>query len=166
MASSSAVGVPAQNLDHENMIPLDSIITGEPSSLDERAAGGSVESEHVHSRSEPILSVRRPPWQELETQRGVLKKLKAWHQWDLDRYKSLSRFLMSKAGFPRRPIRPTPDQLSSLTAYFFPPRSSLRVIICDFGEERFERSDVELGDIQQCKSLFSPQWDVLNIGYD
>ncbi len=89
----------------------------------------------------------------LEPQRAVLRKLKAWHQWDTNRYKSLGNWLMSKAGLPKRPICPSKRELLSLSEYFFPLRRSLKIIVCDIGEGRLESFEADILDVEKCKLL-------------
>ncbi len=157
MASSNAsIHASSHNLSHEHIAPLESVVTGEHSGSCDDAAGIFVNSERFpRHRSpyafQPTLTNRQYAEHEADSQRIVLKRLKAWHQWDNDRYKSLRKFLISQAGFLKRPICPTPGQLFSLATYFFPPRWSLRVIVCDFGEGRFERCEVDLQNVTQCK---------------
>ena len=90
----------------------------------------------------------KPAMSQLERQREVLSRLKAWHDWDENRHKSLKKFLLSKAGYPRRPPRPSAEQLVNLSLYYFPLRTRLEVIICDYGHDRFDRSELELGKIE------------------
>ena len=160
MASSNvSVRLTSQDSRYENIIPLESVATGE---LSDRENRGGHDSTHAipsgasesHSWWNPLRSGNssRNRGEELDSQRAVLKELKAWHQWDTDRYMSLGKFLMSKAGFPKRPICPSDDQLISLATHFFPPRWSLKVVVCDFGDGRFERCETELLNVEKCKS--------------
>lgn len=86
--------------------------------------------------------------EQLNLQRRILRRLKAWHDWDENRHKSLRNFLLSKVGYPRRPPRPGNEELRRLAFYYFPPRSKLKVIICDYGDHQFDRFEVELGVIK------------------
>ena len=138
---------PARDPSHENIVPLESVVTDEPSGSGNLAG-------HNATPAIPF----QPPWQWneiLNSQRAVLKRLKAWHQWEIDRYKSLGKLLASKAGFPKRPICPSNDQLLSLATHFFPPRWSLKVVVCDFGHGRFERREIELLNVENCESLLA-----------
>lgn len=85
---------------------------------------------------------------ELEKHREVLKRLKAWHHWDANRHKSLSKFLLSNIGYPRRPDCPDESDLLSIAKYYFPPRAELKVIVCDYGTGRFNRFEETLGKIE------------------
>lgn len=158
MASSNAsVRPPARDPSYENIVPLESVVTDEPSGSGNLAG---------HNATPDIPSQPLGQWDEiLNSQRAVLKRLKAWHQWEIDRYKSLGKFLVSKAGFPKRPIRPSNDQLLSLATHFFPPRWSLKVIVCDFGDGRFERCEIELINVKKCKSLSCFWCDDLTLIY-
>lgn len=90
----------------------------------------------------------QPAKVQLERQREVLGRLKAWHDWDENRHKSLRNFLLSKVGYPRRPSRPGYSELIELAFYCFLPPATLEVIICDYGHDRFNRFEVELGKIE------------------
>ncbi len=157
MASSNAsIHVSSRNLSHEHIAPLESVITGEHSKSYDGAAGVSFYQQYPeHNATTKKILDSQAAWNAarkmLDSQRAVLKRLKAWRQWDTDRYKSLRKFIMSKAGLPKRPKCPTPGQLFSLATYFFTPRWSLKVIVCDFGEGRFERFEVDLENVTQCK---------------
>lgn len=89
----------------------------------------------------------------LEGQRVVLARLRAWHQWEIYRRKSLLKYLLSKPGCLRRPRCPDDADLVSLGTYFFPDRNLLKVTVCDFGDERTERSTTSLGVIEERKLL-------------
>ena len=78
------------------------------------------------------------------------------HSYPIDPIGLFEDAVASTNGLAKRPICPTDAQLLSLATYFFPARLSLKVTVCDFGEGRFERFDVDLGGVWQCKSLFVP----------
>lgn len=109
MASSNAfVRAPSQNPSHENIVPLESVVTDQPSASHVRVASGSIEAEGLtrhtstHALPSSHTSEREIAWKAMEvSQRAVLRRLKAWHQWDTDRYKSLSEFILSKARHSR-----------------------------------------------------------------
>ncbi|KAL8722754.1 MAG: hypothetical protein Q9225_000815 [Loekoesia sp. 1 TL-2023] len=84
---------------------------------------------------------------ELSKHRAVLKRLRAWHDWDQARRESLLSFVLSKLKIRRRPACPHEQELLSLALYYFPPRAELRATICDFGNGRFERFEQNLGKI-------------------
>ncbi|KAL8788395.1 MAG: hypothetical protein Q9195_007313 [Heterodermia aff. obscurata] len=86
------------------------------------------------------LNTAREEW---DQQRRVLRRLKAWHDWDENCHKSLTNFLMSKIGYPRRPSRPTHNELHQLALFYFPRRAKLKVIVCDYGDNRFERRNLQ-----------------------
>ncbi len=157
MASSNAsIDASSRNPSHEHIAPLESVITGGYSGPYDGAAGVPTNRQYSeHNDAWKKILDSQAAWNAarkmLDSQRVVLKRLKAWHQWDTDRYESLSKFIMSKAGLPKRPNCPDSGQLFSLATYFFTPRWSLRVIVCDFGEGRFERFEVDLQNITQCK---------------
>ena len=162
MASSNAsVSVLSYNADGDNIVPLKSVVT-EPSSESHLRAATALESPghltpHASAHglhSSPSSAQKDSSNSALESQRAVLQRLKAWHQWDNDRYTSLGQFLMSKAGFPKRPICPTNIELLSLTTFFFPQRHSLIIVVCDFGRNGVNREEVDLRDVRQCKCPF------------
>ena len=154
----------------DNIVPLRSVITEQFSESHFRAATALENPGHLTPHaSAPGLNL--PPSSEekdsgntaLEVQRAVLQKLKAWHQWDTDRYRSLGNFLSSKVGFPKRPICPTNTELLSLATFFFPQRHSLKVVVCDFGKNGVNREEVDLRDVRQCKYSFRSWRDISNI---
>lgn len=157
-SSNASVCAPPRNPGFENTAPLENVVTGQRPGSYGSVPSGSPDIERLTQERERSQSAT------IETQDAVLKRLKAWHLWDTDRYESLSKFLMSKAGFPKRPVCPTPDQLFSLATYFFPPRQSFKVVVCDFGEGRFDRFEVDLEGVQQCKSVLRFQYDSLGLG--
>ena len=149
---------PTQNLSREEIAPLESVVTDEGLDSDPHASSGWAYLENL--TRQPFLYGRLPdPFIERkieqdavpESQRAVLGRLKAWYQWDVDRYQSLGQFLMSKAGFPKRLIYPSRAELLSLATYFFPRRQSLEVVVCDFGEGRFERFEANFANVGECK---------------
>ena len=91
----------------------------------------------------------------LEEQRKVLSRLKAWHDWDENRHKSLRNYILSKVGYPRRPSLPGRNELSPRALFYFPPRMKLKVILCDYGHDRFDRFEVELGRVESGMFLIS-----------
>lgn len=143
MASSNAsAGAPFHHSSHEEIVPLESVFTGEPSGPSyDHAASASADLEVPTPQS----AIRQ-----YHIQRAVLGRLKAWHQWEIDRYNSLTGYILSKVGFPKRPICPSPEEVLSLATYFFPQRRSLRVVVCDFGEGRFDRFEISLENVQRC----------------
>lgn len=95
----------------------------------------------------------------LDQVREVLDRLRLWHEWEIRRRRSLRSYLLSKV-FPRRPPCPPLLELKQLATFFFPPRASLKVTICDYGEERFERHEtlvcnIELGRFMPSVLSFS-----------
>lgn len=45
--------------------------------------------------------------------------------------------------------KPAEDRLYRAINYFFPPRSDIKITVCDFGPGRAERKQVRLGDIEE-----------------
>ena len=88
---------------------------------------------------------------ELRKHRAVWARLKAWHDWDEAKRQSPLGHSLSNINFRPRPARPCKQELLQLALYYFPPRATLKAIICDFGNGRFERSEQVLGRIDRCK---------------
>ena len=75
--------------------------------------------------------------------RTVLEKLRAWHEWDTTRRKSLTSFVLSMLGLRRRPVCPSEDDLYELALFHFPLCAHIKARICDFhigGVTTFEQS--------------------------
>ena len=100
----------------------------------------------------------------LSAQRKVLKRLKAWHEWDFERRRSPLAFVMSVVGFPRRPKRPGLEELRALATFYFPRRAHLTLSVCDFGVDRFERFETTLGSINERMSDCIRAWPKLRCG--
>ena len=171
MASSNAsASVLSDNSDGDNIAPLESVVT-EPLFESHLSAAATPESPGHLTPHASAHKLRYLPSSELEdssiaaweSQRAVLQRLKAWHQWDTDRYTSLGKFLMSKAGFPKRPICPTNTELLSLATFFFPDRHSLKAVVCDFGINDVKREEIDLTDVRQCKCPFRLWCDIPKI---
>ena len=103
--------------------------------------------------------------QEVGRHHAVLQRLKAWNNWETERYSSLSAFLLSKIGYPRRPDRPSDSELKQLATFYFPLRSKLEVSIYDIGNENFDLTTTTLGDVERCKSIFALVQHILLISY-
>lgn len=91
----------------------------------------------------------------LDKVREILGRLRKWHSWETERQQSLRRYLL-RSLFPRRPACPSHDELKDLATFFFPLRKLLQVTVCDIGNERFERHDTIIGDLEPCKSSPDP----------
>lgn len=115
-------------------------------------------AEHILNARENETSRCEAAKRVLEGQREVLSRLRKWHLWDVERHESPSRYLLSKIGYSKRPPRPSDGELKSLAAYFFPPRVSLIVTVCDFGLDRFERTDTNLGNLENCTVPSLKSW--------
>ena len=169
MASSAASNrVLSDNPNDDNIAPLESVVT-EPLSESHLSAAATPESpghltphSYAHELHHPPSEPKNSSNAALESQRAVLQKLKAWHQWDTDRYTSLGKFLMSKAGFPKRPICPTNTELLSLATFFFPQRHSLKVVVSDFDRNGVNREEVDINDVKHCKCPFRSWCDIPN----
>ena len=88
---------------------------------------------------------------ELRKHRAVLARLKAWHDWDEAKRQSPLGRSLSNINFRPQPACPCRQELLQLAFHYFPPRATLKAIICDFGNGRFERSEQNLGKIDKCK---------------
>ena len=162
---------PIQNLSGEDIAPLESVVTDEGLDSNPYASSGWLYLENL--TRQPFLYGRLPdPFIEErkieqdavpESQRAVLRRLKAWYQWDIDRYQSLGQFLMSKAGVPKRPICPSRAELLSLAAYFFSRRQSLKVVVCNFSEGRFKRFEANFTNVGEYKPPSYSVYDVVKL---
>lgn len=85
MASFNASArAPSPDRSHDNIAPLDSVVTDESLRSYHDTASGQL-GEYIES---PLTS--EDAWKAtLDSQRAVLGRLKAWHRWEVDRYKSL-----------------------------------------------------------------------------
>ncbi|KAL9045450.1 MAG: hypothetical protein Q9214_001504 [Letrouitia sp. 1 TL-2023] len=92
------------------------------------AVGGSDMDARTFARARERKSRGEAAQQEAARHHGVLQRLKAWHQWETQHYSSLSAFLLSTIGYPRRPDRPGDSELKQLATFYFPPRSKLESI--------------------------------------
>jgi len=65
---------------------------------------------------------------------------------------SVAGKILRAVGIPgaRAKMPPSKDVFRSID-HFFPPRSDIRVVVCDFGDGKAMRQEVRLGDIQQGK---------------
>ena len=88
-------------------------------------------------------------------QRDTLKRLRSWHDWDQARRTSLARFCLSKLSLSKRPACPNEEELVSLATHHFPLRQDLKLIVCDFGPGRFERSEHSLTLVKDGKCITS-----------
>jgi hypothetical protein len=175
---------PSPHPSQEETVPLEEVVTGRPSqdsiasphpSLDadnyaNRFAGGypKIYVNAQPTEGEDELRRRDDSARELQRQREVLKRLKAWHAWDVKRRINPFRFFWTLIGLPKRPACPSHEELLSLATFFFPPRKSLKVSICDFGEDyRCERHEVPLASIEhrECSDFtFGSQANVDDFG--
>ena len=86
---------------------------------------------------------------ELGEVREILNRLRKWHDWEIRRRQSLRRFILSKV-FPKRPPCPLHAELKRLATFFFPFRSLLKATVCDFGDGRFERTEITVSHLEPC----------------
>lgn len=106
-------------------------------------------------------AIRPRPDQELQAlwdlgiQRKILKKLRAWHEWDKNRRRSPTKYILSCIYSTRTPC-PSHAELLALATFFFPPRAKLTATICDFscksGVGLCETSSVPLFQAYKCRS--------------
>ena len=95
---------------------------------------------------------------ELDEVREILAQLRKWHNWDVNSRQSLRKYLLNIM-FPRRPPRPSPEELKRLAKFFFPVRGSLIATVCDYGDGRFE-------DFETCIDQIDPSWFILYLFCD
>ncbi|KAI9774155.1 MAG: hypothetical protein M1840_005248 [Geoglossum simile] len=83
---------------------------------------------------------------ERQKYRKIIRRLKRWAYPDLQLTKYWT--LSSLFRYYRRPPPPNDEELISLTQYFYPPRGLLKVFVCDFGDNRTERREIKLNEIE------------------
>lgn len=81
--------------------------------------------------------------------RTVLSRLRAWHEWDKARRKSLTSFILSSLGLRRRPLCPSEDELFDLALFHFPLQRELKARVSDFGPEKVFTFEQSLDEIQK-----------------
>lgn len=118
-------------------------------------AGDDYPTERSRRRSYPAIV---PPQieaagdlAELRKHRAVLTRLRECHDWDETKRQSPLGHVLSKIDCRQRPRCPCKQELLQLALYYFPPRATMKAVICDFGNGRFERSEQDLGRIDNCK---------------
>ena len=121
--------------------------------VDSRRGPDSLETDGVRND----LEEKRHAEEESNRQRDTLNRLRSWHDWDQGRRTSLTRFCLSKLRLSKRPACPNEDELISLATYYFPPRVDLKVIVCDFGASRFERSEHSL-TVARDRTCITYEW--------
>ena len=115
------------------------------------AVEGSDMDAQTSARAHERKSRGQAVQEEVGRHHAVLQRLKAWKKWKTEHYSSLSAFLLSTIGYPRRPDRPSDSELKQLATFYFPPRSKLEVSIYDIGNEKFDLTTTTLGNIERCK---------------
>jgi hypothetical protein len=85
--------------------------------------------------------------QRTQRQRPTLLKLIRWADADVQTGKD---WILYALRFFRRPPLPKDQELISLARHFYPPRMELKVHVCDFGDNRFNHSEISLGEIERC----------------
>lgn len=90
-------------------------------------------------------------------QREVLKRLRAWRDWQDTQFLSRNFRLESwwKTLLSDKPEIPQKEQLIDLVKHFYPLRADVKVYICDFGLNQFKRTSTTLADIERCMN-YSP----------
>ena len=93
----------------------------------------------------------------LQERRSVLRKhaetVEELRKWAKTRENSTAVKLLQRIVFWKAvKLRMPPEQkLYRSINHFFPPRSQMKVLICDFGADKAERNEVRLGDIERGK---------------
>ena len=131
----------AQTPRESDSVPLESV------TVDSRQGSHSWESDGVQGYLK----------EELNRQRDTLNRLRSWHNWDQGRRTSLTRFCLSKLRLSKRPECPAEDDLWSLASYHFPLRQDLKVVVCDFGTGRYEKSEHSLTAVEDGKCVIFNQ---------
>jgi hypothetical protein len=93
----------------------------------------------------------------LQERRAVLQKhaetVEELRKWAKNRESSTAVKILLRTIFWKdvKVRMPSEQKLYHSINHFFPPRSEMKVIVCDFGEGRAERNEVRLGDIERGK---------------
>jgi hypothetical protein len=79
---------------------------------------------------------------------ATLDRLRKWSQW-----KEAQNTILGRLGslFRSRPRIPKHEELVSLAKHYFPLRAEVKIYVCDFGENYFEKQEVPLGEIDNCR---------------
>ncbi len=92
---------------------------------------------------------------DLGIQRKIVKKLRAWHEWDENRRRSPIKYILSCIYSTRTPC-PSHAELLAPATSFFPPRAKLTATICDFscksGVGLYETPSEPLFQAYKCRS--------------
>jgi hypothetical protein len=80
----------------------------------------------------------------------TLKRLRKWSE-----RKNTQTIFLSRLGrlgnlFARRAPLPKHEELVSLAKHYFPLRADVKLYVCDFGENKFNKEEVPLGMIDSC----------------
>jgi hypothetical protein len=85
-------------------------------------------------------------------QAKILRKLRLWAS-SKDK-KAISNIL--RGLFALKSDFPSQKEVIDLAKYHYPPRGHVPVIICDFGDDKFETKEIKLGEIESRKASAHP----------
>ncbi|KXT17013.1 hypothetical protein AC579_7416 [Pseudocercospora musae] len=92
----------------------------------------------------------------LENHSATIESLRKWAKFR--ETNTVAKLLLRSVFWNGVKVRMPPElKIYQSIDEFFPPRSEVRVIVCDFGEARAERREVRLGDIER-EFAQKPSW--------
>lgn len=80
---------------------------------------------------------------------ATLEELRAWRR-RAQRGETVDGLLKNALDFQSRARLPAQGDLLSMAKYYYPLRADVRVFVCDFGDNRFEKAEVPLRMIGDC----------------
>ena len=119
-------------------------LPGEPLSVSTTRILGNFTKDPLPDVQDLELLKRRSSLQE---HADTVEELRLWAKYR-DTYSATKSFFRTIFMRDRHVDMPSEQSLYPVINHFFPPRSEIVVIICDFGEGRAERKEVRLGDIE------------------
>ena len=111
---------------------------------------------HCLQQFEAVVARKTEPKEgnttEREKHKEVLKRLRAWRDWQLSSRISRITMLLKRPWdeIPHRNL-PRHEEIINMVLYFYPPRAKIKIFVCDFGLDRFEKQEVSLSTVVQCK---------------
>lgn len=112
-------------------------------------------SKVIERKIDPLVQLRKDDRlkrsvAEKERHKVTMAKLRKWADWKSEA-DGLRGFISTYIKHGPQPSLPNHENTISLAKYYYPNRGDLAVYVCDFGEGRFEKKEITLGDIDDCK---------------
>lgn len=114
----------------------------------------------TRTETQRVQTRRRQSVIERESNRETLRALREWAKSTSHRTNFWSLFDPGSWSHWSR-NRPSQHQLVALTQHYFPPRPKVLVQVFDFGLDRAERNEIELGDIEKVTSHWEWVYSIL-----